>query len=94
MADAPKGLKKPMNLSADLEAIVGKGPMPRTEVVRLLWVYIREHNLQDATNKRNVNSDDKLKKIFAGKETVNMFEIAKLISAHLSSPEATTAKAA
>ncbi len=75
---------KPMTLSADLEAVVGKGPMPRSEVVKALWVYIKKNNLQDATNKRNINADDKLKKVFGGKGTVNMFEMTKLVSAHLS----------
>lgn len=75
---------KPMNLSADLEAVVGKGPMPRSEVVKGLWVYIKKNGLQDAKNKRNINADDKLKKVFGGKGTVSMFEMTKLVSAHLS----------
>jgi chromatin remodeling complex protein RSC6 len=75
---------KPMTLSADLEAVVGKGPMPRSEVVKGLWAYIKKHNLQDAANKRNINADDKLKAIFDGKATVNMFEMTKLVSKHLS----------
>lgn len=75
---------KPMNLSEDLEAVVGKGPMPRSEVVKALWVYIKKNGLQDATNKRNINADDKLKKVFGGKAQVSMFEMTKLVSAHLS----------
>jgi len=75
---------KPMKLSSDLEAVVGKGPMPRSEVVKKLWVYIKSNNLQDQANKRNINADDKLKKVFGGKATVNMFEMTKLVSAHLS----------
>ena len=75
---------KPMTLSADLEAVVGKGPMPRSEVVKGLWAYIKKHNLQDAANKRNINADDKLKAIFDGKAAVNMFEMTKLVSKHLS----------
>ena len=75
---------KPMTLSADLEEVVGKGPMPRSEVVKGLWAYIKKHNLQDAANKRNINADDKLKAIFDGKATVNMFEMTKLVSKHLS----------
>ena len=75
---------KPMTLSADLEAVVGKGPMPRSEVVKGLWAYIKKHNLQDAANKRNINADDKLKAIFDGKGVVNMFEMTKLVSKHLS----------
>ncbi|MFA5778260.1 MAG: SWIB/MDM2 domain-containing protein [Candidatus Paceibacterota bacterium] len=75
---------KPMNLSADLEAVVGKGPMPRSEVVKALWVYIKKNNLQDPTNKRNINADANLKKVFDGKAVVNMFEMTKLVSKHLS----------
>ncbi len=78
------GLSKPMNLSPELQAVVGAGPMPRTEVTKALWVYIKANNLQDPTNKRNINADEKLKKVFGGKETVNMFEMTKLVSAHLS----------
>ncbi|MDO8660243.1 MAG: SWIB/MDM2 domain-containing protein [Candidatus Parcubacteria bacterium] len=75
---------KPMKLSADLEEVVGKGPMPRSEVVKALWVYIKKNNLQDPTNKRNINADAKLKKVFDGKGVVNMFEMTKLVSKHLS----------
>ena len=78
------GLSKPMNLSADLQAVVGSGPMPRTEVTKALWKYIKANNLQDSANKRNINADDKLKKVFGGKAQVNMFEMTKLVSAHLS----------
>ncbi len=75
---------KPMNVSPDLAAVVGKGPMPRSEVAKKLWVYIKSHNLQDPTNKRNINADDALKKVFGGKGVVGMFEMTKLISKHLS----------
>lgn len=75
---------KPMKLSPDLEAVVGKGPMPRSEVVKGLWVYIKKNDLQDQKNKRNINADDKLKKVFDGKSMVNMFEMTKLVSKHLS----------
>ncbi len=81
---ANSAFMKPMKLSADLEAVVGKGPMPRSEVVKGLWAYIKKNNLQDQTNKRNINADDKLKKVFGGKSQVNMFEMTKLVSAHLS----------
>ena len=74
---------KPMNVSADLAAIVGKGPMPRSEVVKGLWAYIKKNNLQDAKNKRNINADAALKKVFDGKAVVNMFEMTKLVSKHL-----------
>ncbi len=75
---------KPMQVSSDLAAVVGEGPMPRSEVVKNLWVYIKKHGLQDATNKRNINADEKLKKVFDGKGTVSMFEMTKLVSKHLS----------
>ena len=75
---------KPMTVSADLAAVVGKGPMPRSEVVKKLWVYIKDKNLQDPKNKRNIVSDATLKKVFGGKDMVNMFEMTKLVSKHLS----------
>jgi upstream activation factor subunit UAF30 len=84
MAKANSAFMKPMNLSEDLEKVVGKGPMPRSEVVKQLWVYIKANNLQDESNKRNINADENLKKVFGGKEQVNMFEMTKLVSAHLS----------
>lgn len=75
---------KPMTISEDLAAVVGKGPMPRSEVVKALWAYIKKNKLQDEKNKRNINADANLQKVFAGKKTVNMFEMTKLVSAHLS----------
>ena len=84
MAKANSAFMKPLTVSADLEAVVGAGPLPRSEVVKKLWVYIKKHNLQDPSNKRNINADAALKKVFAGKATVNMFEMTKLVSAHLS----------
>lgn len=75
---------KPMNISAELAEVVGKGPMPRSEVVKALWVYIKKNNLQDPKNKRNINADAALKKVFDGKSVVNMFEMTKLVSKHLS----------
>lgn len=75
---------KPMNVDEALAAVVGEGPMPRSEVVKKLWVYIKENNLQDSANKRNINADEKLKKVFGGKGVVNMFEMTKLVSQHLS----------
>lgn len=75
---------KPMAVSPELAEVVGKGPMPRSEVVKGLWAYIKKNNLQDPQNKRNINANANLKKIFGGKETVNMFEMTKLVSKHLS----------
>lgn len=77
-------LSKPLTLSPALEAVVGAGPMPRTEVVKQLWVYIKKHNLQNPSNKRNILADEKLKAVFGGKGEVTMFEMTKLVSAHLS----------
>lgn len=77
-------LSKPLTLSPELEAVVGKGPMPRTEVVKQIWVYIKKHDLQNPKNKRNILADEKLKLIFGGKAEVTMFEMTKLVSAHLS----------
>jgi upstream activation factor subunit UAF30 len=84
MAKANSAFMKPMTISADLAEVVGKGPMPRSEVVKKLWAYIKKHDLQDSKNKRNINADDKLKKVFGGKGTVSMFEMTKLVSKHLS----------
>jgi len=75
---------KPMNISDELAVVVGKGPMPRSEVVKKLWVYIKGKNLQDPSNKRNINADAALKAVFGGKAVVNMFEMTKLVSKHLS----------
>jgi chromatin remodeling complex protein RSC6 len=75
---------KPMTLSAELEAVVGKGPMPRSEVVKAIWVYIKKHDLQNPKNKRNIIADDKLLPVFGGKKEVTMFEMTKLVSVHLS----------
>lgn len=77
------GFMKPVQPDSALAAIVGSDPMPRTEVVKKLWEYIRQHNLQDKVNRRNINADDKLKKVFDGKAQVSMFEMTKLVSKHL-----------
>lgn len=74
---------QPMKLSDDLAAVIGKGPMPRTEVTKKLWAYIKSKKLQDPKNKRNINPDEKLSKVL-GKKTVNMFEMVKLVNKHLS----------
>ena len=92
---------KPLTVSPALAAVVGNGPMPRSEVVKKLWMYIKGDDyeskdgkkgsnlrkgpsLQDSKNKRNINADEALKKVFGGKAVVNMFEMTKLVSAHLS----------
>ena len=74
---------KPMTPSAELAAVIGANPLPRTDVTKKVWDYIKKHKLQDAVNKRNINADDKLKAVFNGKKTVSMFEMTKLISGHL-----------
>ena len=74
---------KPLQPDEALAAVVGSSPLPRTEVVKKLWVYIKKNNLQDQKNKRNINADDKLTKVFEGKKQVNMFEMTKLVSKHL-----------
>ena len=75
---------KPMKPSASLAEVVGATPMPRTQVTKKLWAYIKKNGLQDAKNRRMVNADDKLKAVFGGKKQVTMFEMTKLISKHLS----------
>ena len=72
-----------MQLSEELEAVVGQGPMSRGEVVKQIWVYIKKHDLQNPQNKRNILADDKLMPIFGGKKEVTMFEMTKLVSGHL-----------
>ena len=74
---------KPMTPSAALAAVIGANPLPRTDVTKKVWDYIKRHKLQDAVNRRNINADDKLKAVFNGKKTVSMFEMTKLISGHL-----------
>lgn len=75
---------KPLTPSEDLAKVVGNKPIPRTEVVKKLWAYIKKNNLQDKKNRRNINADAALKTVFGGKATVNMFEMTKLVSKHLS----------
>jgi chromatin remodeling complex protein RSC6 len=74
---------KAMTPSAQLAAVVGATPLPRTEVTKKVWDYIKKLNLQDAANRRMINADDKLKAVFGGKAQVSMFEMTKLISDHL-----------
>ena len=81
---ANPALMKPLTLSAELEAVVGPGPLPRGQVVKKLWEYIKANNLQNPENKRNIIADDKLLPLFGGKKEVNMFEMTKLVSAHMS----------
>lgn len=75
---------KPLAVSPELTVVVGRGPMPRSEVVKKLWAYIKKNGLQDTKNKRNINADGALSAVFGGKKVVNMFEMTKLVSKHLS----------
>lgn len=75
---------KALKPSAALAAVVGSSPLPRTAVVKKLWEYIRKNGLQDSVNKRMINTDDKLKAVFAGKAQVSMFEMNSLLKSHLS----------
>lgn len=84
MAKTNSAFMKPMKVSEALAKVVGVGPMPRSEVVKALWVYIKKHDLQNPTNKRNILADENLKPVFGGKDEVTMFEMTKLVSAHLS----------
>ncbi|MEY4209098.1 MAG: hypothetical protein RLZZ20_2250 [Pseudomonadota bacterium] len=74
---------KPLTPSAALAAVIGSKPLPRTDVTKKVWDYIKKHKLQDSVNRRNINADDALKAVFNGKKTVSMFEMTKLISGHL-----------
>jgi upstream activation factor subunit UAF30 len=74
---------RPLTPSVELAAVVGASAIPRTEVVKKLWDYIKKLGLQDPKNKRNINADEKLKAVFGGKKTVSMFEMTKLVSKHL-----------
>jgi len=73
---------KPLTPSAELAAVIGPQAVPRTEVTKKIWDYIKQNNLQDAANRRNINADAKLRPIF-GKDQVTMFELTKLVNAHL-----------
>ena len=83
---APKpnaAFMKPMTPSAALSEVVGAKPIPRTEVTKKLWAYIKKNGLQDKKNKRMIRADDALKPVFGGKPQVNMFEMTKLVNKHL-----------
>jgi upstream activation factor subunit UAF30 len=74
---------KPMQPDEALAAVVGSGPLPRTEITKKLWQYIKRNGLQDAKVRRNINADDKLGKVFGGKKQVSMFEMTKLVNKHI-----------
>ena len=74
---------KPMTPSSQLATVVGTTPIPRTEVTKKLWAYIKRKGLQDSKNRRNINADENLKPVFGGKAQVSMFEMTKLVNKHL-----------
>lgn len=73
---------QPVEISNELEAVIGKGPMPRTEVIKKLWAYIKKNKCQDTKNKRNIIPDEKLAKVL-GSSTIDMFQMTKKVSKHL-----------
>ncbi|KAH7575372.1 hypothetical protein ACOSP7_005080 [Xanthoceras sorbifolium] len=78
----PRGITKPQRVSPEMEAIVGVPEIPRTQALKQIWAYIKEHNLQDPENKRVIVCDEKLKKIFGGKDRVGFLEVAGLVGPH------------
>ncbi len=90
---APKKAKRkpnaafmaPLSVSPTLAAVIGAKPMPRTEIIKKIWDYIKKNNLQDSKNRRMINGDAKLKEVFAGKAQVSMFELAKIVNNHVKS---------
>jgi len=74
---------KPMQPDDALSAVVGSGPLPRTEITKKLWQYIKRNGLQDAKQRRNINADEKLGRVFGGKKQVSMFEMTKLVNKHI-----------
>ena len=76
-------MSKPVQPDEKLAAIVGAAPLPRTEITKKIWDYIKQHGLQDAKNRQHINADDKLKPVFDGRDQVTMFEMTKLISGHV-----------
>ena len=74
---------KPMQPDEALSAVVGSGPLPRTEITKKLWQYIKKNGLQDAKVRRNINADEKLGRVFGGKKQVSMFEMTKLVNKHI-----------
>jgi chromatin remodeling complex protein RSC6 len=77
------GLMKPLTVSADLAEVIGNEPIPRTQIIKKIWDYIKQNDLQDKENRRMINADEKLKVVFAGKEQISMFELAKVVNNHV-----------
>ncbi|KAK5774493.1 Protein TRI1 [Gossypium arboreum] len=78
----PRGIMKPRRVTPEMQDVVGVPEIPRTQALKQIWAYIKEHNLQDPENKKIINCDEKLKKIFGGKDRIGFLEIAGLISPH------------
>ena len=74
----------PLNVNPPLAEVIGSKPLPRTEIIKKIWEYIKKNNLQDKTNKRMINADDKLKPLFGGKQQISMFELAKVVNNNVS----------
>ena len=74
---------QPVHISDELAAVVGAGPMPRTEIIKKLWVYIKKHGCQDKNNRRVINPDDKLSKVFGSRSAIDMFQMTKKVSKHV-----------
>jgi upstream activation factor subunit UAF30 len=83
MSTANRGLLKEVQPSTELAAIVGHTPLPRTEITKRLWAYIKEHGLQDAKNRRMINADAKLLPVVGGQAQISMFDLPKLVSRHV-----------
>lgn len=81
---------KPLQISDDLAAVIGPGPLPRTEIAKKLWAYIKKHNLQDPNNKRLIKPDAKLAKVFGSPTPIDMFKMTSVISKHLKEPATST----
>lgn len=87
MADKNSPLMKPMKLSDELQAVVGEDSLPRGQVMKKMWKYIKDNDLQNPENKRNIFADDKLRPIFDGQDEITMFEMTKLVSQHMTDPD-------
>lgn len=84
---SPSAFMRPINVSETLAVIVGHGPMPRTEVTKKLWEYIKKHKLQDTKNKRQINPDDKLAKVLGSSDPIDMFKMTSKLKKHIKEPE-------
>ena len=80
---ANAGLMKPLSVSADLAKVIGNEPTPRTQIIKKIWDYIKQNDLQDKENRRMINADPKLKVVFDGKDQISMFELAKVVNNHV-----------